>query len=292
MATHPPAARTALGPMVIAAVEQRQPTGSRIVTDPLAIRFLPPAAAWLVHACRWRWCRTRLVRATERQARGLWAAMLCRKRYADEQVSIALDSGIGQLVVLGAGFDTLAYRVANPDDVRAFEVDLPANIATKRARVAAALGAVPGHVRLIPIDFETDDLAETLGANGFRFDLPAVFVWEAVTQYLTEDAVRQTLATLAKAAPGSRLIFTFVRRDFLDGTVGYDADGAYREFVQRRQLWHFGLAPDEVAPLLDEYGWAEREQVGTADYRQRYLEPAGRDLPVSELERFALAVKV
>lgn len=290
MARRPPAAQTAFGPMVIAAVEQFEPADLRIVTDALAVRFLPPALATMVRTCRWPWWRKQLVRLTESSARGLWAGMLCRKRYADDQVLAALDT-TDQLVVLGAGFDTRAYRVADPDRVRVYEVDLPANIDAKRTRVRAVLGAVPGHVRLVPVDFESGDLAESLTAAGLDFERPVMVVWEAVTQYLTEDAVRRTFALLARAAPGSRLIFTFVRQDFLDGTNAYGAEGAYRRFVARQRIWRYGMYPDRVAAFLAEYGWTEDEQVGAAEYRERYLEPAGRDLPVSEIERFVSATR-
>jgi methyltransferase (TIGR00027 family) len=290
MARRPPAAQTAFGPMVIAAVEQLEPADRRIVTDPLAVRFLPPALAMVVRACRWRGLRNRLVAATESKGKGIWGGMLCRKRYADDRVAEAVATGVDQVVVLGAGMDTRAYRLAATAWV--YEVDLPANVDTKRARVRAALGEVPAHVRLVPVDFESGDLADSLTANGLQFDRPTMFVWEAVTQYLTEDGVRRTLALLAKAVAGSRLLLTYVRRDFLDGTDDHGAAGAYREFVLKQRVWHFGLAPAEVGPLLAEYGWTEDEQVGAAEYRHRYVEPAGRDLPVSELERFVSATKL
>lgn len=57
-------------------------------------------------------------------------------------------------------------------------------------------------------------------------------------------------------------------------------------------VWKFGIAPGDVATLLREYGWAEREQAGPAEYAARYLRPAGRDMPVSEIERFVRAEKV
>jgi methyltransferase (TIGR00027 family) len=291
MAKRPPAAQTALGPMVIAAVEQYEPADRRIMTDPLALRFLPSTLALMARACRWHWLRDSMIRATDKRARGIWAGVLCRKRYADDQVTAAVEAGIDQVVVLGAGMDTRAYRLPGRNDVRVYEVDLPVNIDTKRARVRAVLGDVPDHVRLVPVDFETDDLAESLAANGFRLDRPTMFVWEAVTQYLTEVGVRRTLAFLAKAPAGGRLVFTFVRRDFLDGTNTYEAAGAYRDFVVRQRVWHFGLTPDQVTGLLDEYGWIEREQVGAAEYQDRYVRPVGRKMPVSEIERFVSATK-
>lgn len=289
MARRPAAAQTAFGPMVIAAVEQFEPAEQRIVTDPLAARFLPSGLALMVRACRWQCLRSKLIAATNAKAMGIWGGMLCRKRYADDQVTAAITAGVDQIVVLGAGMDTRGYRLAS--SARVFEVDLPANIDTKRARVRAALGAVPDHVQLVPVDFETDNLAKALTDAGFHIDGPVMVVWEAVTQYLTEDAVRHTLTWLAKAANGSRLIFTYLRRDFLDGTHLYQAEGAYRDFVQRHRVWHFGLTPDQVAPLLADYGWTEDEQVGTTEYQHRYLEPARRTMPVSEIERFVAATK-
>lgn len=289
MSRRPPAARTAFGPMVIAAVEQFVPEDRRILTDPLAPRLLPPGLALVARACRWRALRDRLVTMTEAKGRGLWAGMLCRKRYVDEQVTSAVAAGIDQVVVLGAGLSSAAYRAGKR--AQAYEVDLPDNVDTKRARVRAALGAVPEHVSLVSVDFETDDLADALAAAGFRAERPVMVVWEAVTQYLTENGVRSTFAWLATAAAGSRLIFTYVRKDFLDGTETYGAEAAHREFVRDHDLWHFGLLPGEVAPLLAEYGWTEEEQAGAAEYERRYVEPTGRRLPVSEVERFVAATK-
>lgn len=287
MSKRPAAAATAFGPMVMVAVEQHLPVAQRLINDDLAVRFLPAALRLTVRACRWRPMRDLIVTATEKKGTGIWAGILCRKRYADDKVAAAVADGVDQLVVLGAGLDTRAYRT----DAPAFEVDLPANIAYKEQRVRTVLGEIPRRVHLVPVDFETDDLADSLTANGFRIDKPAMFVWEAVTQYLTEDGVRGTLAFLAKAATGSQLVVTYVRKDYLDGKAFYGAENAHREFVGKRRVWRFGLAPEDVDGLLDEYGWSTREQVGSAEYREWYVTPTGRDLPVSEVERFVHAVK-
>ncbi|MQA93556.1 MAG: SAM-dependent methyltransferase [Streptosporangiales bacterium] len=280
MAGRPPETRTALGPMTIAAAEQYTPAERRIVHDDLAARFIP---AGLRAAIRVPAVRRLLVAATERQATGIWGSMLCRKRYADDRVAEAVREGPEQLLVLGAGLDTRAYRLAG--DLPVVEVDLPANIADKRARVEAVFGRVPPNVTLLPVDFETDDLAALLD-----LDRPTMIVWEAVTQYLTENGFRKTFALLSKAAPGGRLIFTYVLADFLDGSHSYGAERAYHEYVIKHRIWRFGLLPGEVAPLLREYGWTETEQVGPEEYRARYL--ANRPgLAVSEAERFVHAVK-
>jgi methyltransferase (TIGR00027 family) len=283
------AATTAFGPLVIAAVEQYTPPPARLLDDELAAALLTAGQRLVVRACRWRAVRDRLVTATERFATGLWGAMICRKRYADDAVTEAVATGIGQVVVLGAGLDTRGIRLAAPAGARVFELDQPANVDHKDRRLQAVLGRVPDRVRLIPIDFETDNLAAVLTSNGFEPAAPALFVWEAVTQYLSEDAVRATLAFLAKAAGGSRLIFTYVRADFLDGTNSYGAERLRRRMTGRDEVWRFGIYPSAVGALLGEYGWAEREQVGSAEYTVRYLEPISRKMPISEIERFVAA---
>jgi methyltransferase (TIGR00027 family) len=146
-------------------------------------------------------------------------------------------------------------------------------------------------VSLVGLDFNAGDLATALAADGFQIDEPAVFVWEAVTQYLTEDGVRGTLQFLAKAAAGSRLIFTFVRRDFVDGVNLYDAEPIYRDYKLKYDVLHFGLEPEHVNDLLGEYGWVEREQVGTSELVASYVAPTGRDIPVSQIERCVYAEK-
>ncbi|MEV0902771.1 SAM-dependent methyltransferase [Actinoplanes sp. NPDC049802] len=289
MTTTPAAAQTAFGPMVIAACEQHLPAHQRLFDDPDAARLLPAGQRLIVGACRWKPVHQLLVKATDSKADGLWASLLCRKRYADDKVREALHDGISQFVFLGAGLDTRARRLVAPAGARSFETDLPANIAYKRRRLTEIHGRIPDGITLTAVDLKIDDLAGALTTAGLDWNLPAMFVWEAVTQYLTEDTVHRTLAGLTAAAPASRLIFTYLRRDFLDGTHNYGAAPARHEFVTKRQVWHFGLLPEETPKLLRTFGWTEREHVGPTEYTDRYLRSLGRDLTVSPIERFVYA---
>lgn len=284
-------AQTALGPMVIAAVERYTPLRQRLIDDELAVQFLPPGLQPIVRACRWRTVRDLLTRLTNRSAPGIWGSMLCRKRYADDAVTDALTDGIGQVVILGAGLDTRAYRLLDVPGAVGIELDQRANTDDKLRRLRAIYGEPPERVRVVPIDFEVDDLDSVLAAAGFDRGRPALFVWEAVTQYLTEESVRATFTFLAEAPAGSRLIFTYVRADFLDGTNVYGAQRLRERMTGKYDVWKWGIAPQNVSTLLSEYGWTEREQVGPAEYVARYLEPVGRRLQVSEIERFVRAEK-
>jgi methyltransferase (TIGR00027 family) len=194
-------------------------------------------------------------------------------------------------VILGAGLDTRPYRLAHRTDIPVFEVDLPVNIERKKAVVRRVVGGPPPSVRLVPVDFERDDLAAELAKHGHRADARTFFIWEGVTQYLTEDAVRATFSYLQSAAVGSRLVFTYVQRDFIDGENLYGAKSAYRRFRVRQQIWHFGLNPDEVSAFIAEYGWRLIENAGPEYFLRYYIEPAGRDLTASQLEWSAYAEK-
>ena len=186
-----PAAQTAFGPMVLAAIEQneasRAPAGGRRSGGVVPARR---------PACVCRRDATSLLRrlvigASERSGPGLWANIACRKRFVDDKLDESLGD-IDAVVILGAGLDTRPYRLARRSDIPVFEVDLPVNIARKKAVVRRVLGTQPASVRLVPMDFERDDLATVLAEHGYRTDYRTFFIWEGVTQYLTEDAVRAT----------------------------------------------------------------------------------------------------
>lgn len=284
-----PAVQTAIGPMVIVAADQYEPTP--LLRDELAGRFLPGGGRAFVSLARFWPVRQRLIKLTEKRIPGLWAGMLCRKRYIDDELHDAVEAGNEAVVILGSGMDTRAYRLPELAKIPVYEVDLPTNIDRKRRRLEQTHGGVPDNVTLVPADLETQRLAQALTAVGYSGGVKTAFVWEAVTQYLTEGSVRKTFEFLSTAPSGSRLVFTYVRQDFLDGRVGYDAEAAYQDFVIKRQLWKFGMDPSQVAEVLAGYGWRELEQAGSDEFLSRYVRPAGRSLAVSEIERAVSAEK-
>ncbi len=285
-----PAAQSAFGPVVLAAVEHNEPPDRRLVDDDLAELFLPAPLRLLVGATRWGPARRLMIGGSEFTGPGLWANLSCRKRFIDDKLNEALDD-IDAVVILGAGLDTLPYRLTRRVRIPVFEVDLPVNIAMKAKTVRRVLGEPPLSVRLVALDFERDDLLTSLAEHGYRTDYRAFFVCEGVTQYLTEEGVRRTLEGLRATAPGSRFVFTYVRRDFIDGSNRYGTRTLYRNVRQRHQLWQFGLEPDEVAEFIGDYGWRLVEQAGPDDLLRRYVEPAGRGLTASQLEWSAYAEK-
>jgi methyltransferase (TIGR00027 family) len=231
-----------------------------------------------------------MIRAAEKDSPGIWAGMMCRKRYIDKKL-IDSSSQIEAVVNLGAGFDTRVYRLDVISDLPVWEVDQPENIKAKQTGICQAFGTIPAHVHLVAIDFDHEELGSILKSNGYSLDMRTFFIWEAVTQYLTEKGIRATFDFLSKAAVGSRLAFTYVRQDFLDGRAMYGWERAFKQFVSKK-LWIFGMEPAAWPGFLKEYGWQVIEDVGYDELAEKYVKPTGRILASTPIERLIYAVKL
>jgi methyltransferase (TIGR00027 family) len=276
--------------MVLVAIEQAFPEGERIVDDDLARPILPLSFRINV------WISTRvkdwLIRKTEEKVPGLWGGIMARKRYIDEIVTKAAVGPIEAVVNLGAGFDTRAFRLPALAEVPVWEVDQPENVNAKRASLEKLLQRVPAHVNLVPIDFDRQDLTTVLASHGYEPDKTTFFIWEGVTQYVTEDGIRATLEYLAKVPAGSRLVFTYTPRDFIDGEVFYGQEYLYKKMLLKDKIWLFGLDPENVDDFLGEYDWRVLEHLGYDELGERYVQPTGRKLESMAIERIVYAEKV
>lgn len=141
---------------------------------------------------------------------GLADHMAIRTRLLDQAVEAGVARGARQLVLLGAGLDARAHRLAALADCSVFEVDFASTQAFKRAR-ARPLPLRARSLRYVACDFERDTLERTLPAHGFDAQRSSVWVWEGVTMYLSEAAIASTLEAIARlSAPGSRLALTYL----------------------------------------------------------------------------------
>jgi methyltransferase (TIGR00027 family) len=133
-----------------------------------------------------------------------------RSRIAEDALSRAVERGVRQIVILGAGLDTFALR--NPHgapEIRIYEVDHPATQEWKRERLAEAQIALPPCLVFVPVDFERDHLGEKLAAAGFQRNSPAFFTWLGVVPYLTQDAIGRTLDYIS-SIQNSEVVFDYM----------------------------------------------------------------------------------
>jgi methyltransferase (TIGR00027 family) len=189
-----------------------------------------------------------------------------RSRYTEDRLAESAQRGVTQYVILGAGLDSFGYRSSLAGQVRVFEVDHPATQEWKRRRLAAADIAVPDAVTFVPVDFETGGLLDSLTAGGLDLSEPAVVSWLGVIMYLTRPAIGQTLAQLAKLAPGSELIVNYMLPASLrDSDASAYADIVMPVSAERGEPWLTFLTPAEMTALLASHGFAQVDHVSQRD---------------------------
>jgi methyltransferase (TIGR00027 family) len=182
--------------------------------------------------------------------------MLVRTRFIDERLERALNDGAAQVVILGAGFDTRAYRFQDLlAGTNVFEVDYHSTQELKKRRVQEALGSLPTNVVYVEIDFKREALLDVLHRGAYQPGEKTFFIWEGVSMYLPEASVRETLRAIASsAAPGSRVVMDFV------GRISIEAFEKFPNHPQREltdtwgEPWVFGLPDGRERRFFDECG--------------------------------------
>ncbi len=283
------AGKTGSGPTSLVAIEQYFPEGERIIVDNLAHRLIPSGGVFL-KVMRFNLVRDWMVKVTEKTFPGLWSCMMCRKKYIDEKLINSVND-MEAVVNLGAGFDTRSFRLPELSHVPVWEIDQPKNIETKKKQLDKIFESIPSNVKLVSIDFDHEDISTILKSHGYSIYKKTFFIWEGVTQYLTEEGIRATFDFLAKAAPGSLLVFTYVLKDFIEGRNMYGWDKMYKKYVTNN-IWIFGMNPETWPNFLEEYGWQVIEDISYEEIADKYVNPTGRKLASTQVERMIYVKKL
>ena len=270
--------RTAAYMALFRAIESTTPTTERLFDDPLAPSFLDRRLRIAVFAARLPIIGGLVPWYIDRRWPGPRPSGVVRTRAIDDAVSEALIEGCSQIVLLGAGYDTRAYRLSETAEVETFEVDHPVTQAAKRAALERALATPSRHVHLVPVDFEHDSLAKALDDAGLKRRERTCVVWEGVFSYLTIEAIDATLRWVAEAcAPGSRLILTYVDEAALRPAEHRGAwiaavDDAGEPFVT-------GLDPSAAVEFFGERGLNLLTDASTRELAERLDPSAASTIP-------------
>jgi len=279
--------RTALGAAICRMIEQYQPEKTRLFNDPIAKELVGGTVKSLMQFTR---MRNLTIQQTDAVAKGIYGVQVCRTRYIDDTVQAAISKGTTQLVILGAGYDTRAYRLPTIENANVFETDLPVVQNDKKKKLQKLLGRLPDHVSFVPIDFDTQTLEAVFSGSDFNPGKPVLFIWEGVTQYISKEAVCQTLAFVGKSAPGSILVFTYVLKSIIERRSNIPGAKHLVDVVAEQSPWIFGLEPLGIPDFLKRYHLALVADVGNADFQEKYLKPMERNLVVFEGERIVQAI--
>ncbi len=194
-----------------------------------------------------------------------------RSRIAEDALSRAVERGIRQVVILGAGLDTFALR--NPHgarSIRIYEVDHPATQAWKRVRLAEAQIALPPWLILVPVDFEQDDVGEKLVAAGIERNSPAFFTWLGVVPYLAQDAIGRTLDYMS-SIQNSEVVFDYVEppEGFSEELKQLDTERTKQlERIDERSVSRF--EPAGIAAVLRSHGFRAIEDIDFQEIRSKF----------------------
>lgn len=272
------------------ALEFSYPKERRLFEDPFAIRFLSSPLQVATFFSRIPFFGKAIPYLVDRWGPGARASGVARTRLIDDHLTNALEKGIEQVVILGSGFDSRAYRIPSIDRVRVFEVDQSRTLFVKQKKVKRLLGLLPKGVAFVETDLNIQKLEQTLIGAGFDLTRPAFFIWEGVTNYLKEQAVDMTLRFISTTAPGSFILFTYVHKHTID-TLGEDRSTRriYRLLHRIGEPWTFGMIPEELPAYLESRGLELIEDVNSIEFRKRYMNPRGPHMKGYPFYRAALA---
>lgn len=264
--------RTAQYVALFRALESRRSASERLFDDPFAEAFLDPPLRVVATAAALPGVGRLVPWILDRRVPGPRPSAIARTRYIDDALREAMITGTEQVVILGAGFDSRAYRMPELAGVRVFEVDHPDTQAVKRKVMSNRLGALPENVSFVAVDFEHDPVAPALSDAGLVSGCRTFTIWEGVASYLTRDAVDATFRwTSDVVEPGSELVFTYVHRGLLDGSRDFpDAEPWVRRVADAGEPFVLGFTPEELGGFLPELGWRVVDDITTPEALSRY----------------------
>jgi len=217
-------------------------------------------------------------------SRHLRAFVVARSRYAEDGLSEAIERGVTQYAILGAGLDTFAYRNPYPG-LRIFEVDHPSTQGWKRKRLEEAHISIPESLTFVDVDFEKQNLAERLEKSGFRTELPAFFAWLGVTMYLSKETVMSTIKYVAKSLPtGSEIVFDYIVPPSSLNPVQQASFNLIAHRVSGAgEPWQTFFDPQELVTELMTMGFTHTEDIGPDEINSRFFKDRSDGLTVGGL---------
>lgn len=271
------------------AVGMIYPAEYRSYNDPISLKLLSKNNQLRIKVFRLPLIRKVFTWNQEKKFPGTLAYYLARFSYFESTLKDELRvSDISSVVNLGAGMDTMAYCVEGADKIHFFEVDHPNVIKDKKERIKQLFGALPAHVTYVPIDFNSQDVYEELKKAGFDFSSKALFIYQGVSGYLSQESNNRIFEMISKAASGTKLVFSYVPMNFISGKDLQQKSLRilHDQFVKNNVLIH-GYNPSEIGSIMSNYGFSTIEHKGIKEVCSKRAKTKFPE--VAELERLVLA---
>jgi methyltransferase (TIGR00027 family) len=269
--------RTAIGTAYLRAAHQLFETHPRILDDPVTLSLLGQVALQRI--------KDRADHYQTPARRALRAHVVLRSRFAEDRLAAAVLRGITQYVILGAGFDTFAFRQpprAQPLNI--LEVDHPGTQDRKRSLLEAADIVMPQNAVFAGIDFEHESLIVGLLRHHAVMEEPTFFSWLGVTMYLKEDTIDAVLRSVATFPPGSEIVLTFAP------PIGDSPSALAQQAESLGEPWVSYFEPDAFEAKLIGAGFSKVGFLSPSEAAARYFKQLPGELPVPKRTDILYAV--
>lgn len=282
---------SALSNAALRAAESYYPEDERLFYDRIAFYLLPPLWKLFLKLMKFSPLREMIYSKRDKEMPGVIGNLLYRTKYIDDRLKDNKNK-MEQLLILGSGFDTRAYRIEGVQKLEVFEVDHPQTISKKRKGLKKLYKKIPDHVRLVEIDFDKKKLEEVLLDNNFAFNKKTLVIWEGVTQYIEQKSVDKILDFFADLETGSKILFSYVKKGIVDGSDRSEVDQQIISFVEEMGLdWKTGIESSKIETILNDNILNLIEDVGREEYKKRYSHLTSREINIYAGERIVYAEK-
>lgn len=271
---------TAFGAAAFRLIEQYEPEDKRLFNDPV-IYYL--TNSFLRFILKSGFMRNYYIHLSDKIIPGIIGAQICRTKFIDDK-TLSVIKDVQQILILGAGLDTRAFRIEGIEQKMIFEIDLPDVQKYKKQKLMKYLNILPSMVNYIPVDFNNMKTEAALNNTSFDYNKKTLVILEAVIQYINKDAVNEVFNFISKLPGNSYLLFTYILQDVIERKT---------EVAKKLMDWSdknhypflFGINQIEIGSFLKNYNLETIEDVGSEFYQEKYLKPVNRDIFTLEGER-------
>lgn len=281
--------RTAQYMALFRAIETERPASKRLFTDKYASNFLDNGLKTAAKISALPIIGSLIPKIIHNKALGALSSGIARTKFIDDLLLQTIQSGVQQVLILGAGFDTRALRLDFLKNITVIEIDHPDTSKFKLEKLKTT-GQLPSNIRYLQLDFNKDNLEELAQRNEIDFTIPTTILWEGVTNYLTQIAINKTFEFVKRFPFNSFIIFTYIHKQVLDNAQLFaGTEKLFENLKQNEEHWTFGFLPSELSGYLQQFGLTLIADKGANEYREKYISERKGLLNGYEFYRVAFA---
>jgi methyltransferase (TIGR00027 family) len=282
--------KTAETVAVVRMTESKKPENERICYDPYAIRFISQDVLDFAEKNPEEY--RAFVARNESLVPGASNSLVARVRYFDDVVKSCINNGLEQLVIVGAGYDTRAYRIEGMDKIHVFEIDHLSTQKIKINNIKQIFDSQPNHVTYIPLNLEIDDFGKKLLETEYDSSKKTLFIMEGLLMYISPETVDKILSFIVhSSAKESYVLFDYIPSSVVDCTCELEAGQNWQKGVTAAgEPFKFGISEGSIESFLTQRGFKMIRNMTSEDYKKAYFHGTNENRKVNKLLLFAYAV--